>query len=938
MANRILVLFCFFSLLVLPDVWLSATEQLVDAPLPRSSSFVTVLFEDPFGFEEHYREFLVSMVMSEYPDDPSDSDWQAQLKANIGATELFSNVFVETRENDDKSIQLLIHVIRRSMIHEINISGNFPVLKQDVLAAMTVRPGMPFDQRTIQRQQNLIEQYLERDGFVQPFVTVVPVEKMPGLFDIEVSLLTNRTYYLSKLSIIGAQGFSEAYWQNKFRGGITNFFLPAQMIRFNENTLEKKIKRFQKLLWKKGYCQATISIEQIEKNQETGAVNLRIGLKEGAKYVLDIKGNKEFFNWQIKNKFIIFREGDSRGRGIKKSIENIKEMYLKKGYARVKIDVDAKFIQNKDGDAIKNVSLTIFEGQKWTLKSIEFAENHRVASKTLKDIVNIEEGELYRRDKIENSVQLLKEIYIKDGYANIKIKPQLSFQESEHTAGITFIITEGKRFIYGPIHINGIPSSISDEMIPVPPFEEGTPFRFVPLNTYKQTLRATISELGYPHVSVELERQLLESNEISVTYTVDPGPFTYVGKIFFIGNYQTKPRVVVKELGMKEGDIFSLKKVWKADQSVRNIEIFRSTAFLLPGIEERANPIPILISISEKSPYFAEIGAGFETDVGYRSTLRIGNRNLFGFNKKLDFQSILSQTGELFEMSVRDPRIFWTKTSAVLSYGFERDRQDAAYDLKETSLTLGFFRTLSKRLSISLNNKYLNKEITSKDILTTSPKIDFEEDSELRPRDVFSITPGLLWQNKDSLFRPRRGFFLNPSVTFSRSINGTIDNFIKVNLTGMIYRTPIEWCTIASVLRLGKAYFYDQTETLPTDEKYYLGGTNDVRGFRNDELLFTTINGKHRALGGNSSLSGSVELRFVPFDFYPELEIPLFLDFGYIGDNYFTMDVNNLRESMGVGLRYHTPIGPISILYARPIDRKAGELTERYHFSIGYSF
>jgi outer membrane protein insertion porin family len=213
--------------------------------------------------------------------------------------------------------------------------------------------------------------------------------------------------------------------------------------------------------------------------------------------------------------------------------------------------------------------------------------------------------------------------------------------------------------------------------------------------------------------------------------------------------------------------------------------------------------------------------------------------------------------------------------------------------------------------------------------------------AELRTRNVVSLTPGLTWQKRDSFFRPHEGFFVNPSVTVSAGLDGDLDDFIKVNLKSARYWTPLSWCTVAASFSAGKAYFYGNTTTLPTDEKYYLGGSDNVRGFAKDALLFELVGGRIRELGGDSSLNGSFELRISPFSSaltFEAFEIPVFLDYGFVGPDLFSLSFNEIRESWGTGLRYHTAVGPISLLYARPLDPREGEATYRIHLMIGYTF
>ena len=119
---------------------------------------------------------------------------------------------------------------------------------------------------------------------------------------------------------------------------------------------------------------------------------------------------------------------------------------------------------------------------------------------------------------------------------------------------------------------------------------------------------------------------------------------------------------------------------------------------------------------------------------------------------------------------------------------------------------------------------------------------------------------------------------------------------------------------------------------MPDDQLLFLGGITDVRGFDENLLLFDD---EGDPLGGRSSLFGSIEARI---DLGRNFELPLFFDTGRISSTFDEGISEDFRHSVGFGLRYITPIGPIGFLYGRNLDPKEGESSGRFHFSIGYTF
>ncbi|MBW2637523.1 MAG: BamA/TamA family outer membrane protein, partial [Deltaproteobacteria bacterium] len=180
--------------------------------------------------------------------------------------------------------------------------------------------------------------------------------------------------------------------------------------------------------------------------------------------------------------------------------------------------------------------------------------------------------------------------------------------------------------------------------------------------------------------------------------------------------------------------------------------------------------------------------------------------------------------------------------------------------------------------------------------------------------------------------RPRKGLFSLLSVDVSTGLRNSLDNFLKYRFDVRYYVTPFNRLTLASLGRAGYISAYGSNGTIPMDQLFYLGGTSDVRGF--DENLLR-LDERGNPVGGKMTLSGSIEARI---DLGYNIELAPFVDTGLIRNTFDESGSDSFRSSVGLGLRYITPIGPIGLLYGHKLDRREGESAGRFHFSIGYTF
>jgi len=213
-----------------------------------------------------------------------------------------------------------------------------------------------------------------------------------------------------------------------------------------------------------------------------------------------------------------------------------------------------------------------------------------------------------------------------------------------------------------------------------------------------------------------------------------------------------------------------------------------------------------------------------------------------------------------------------------------------------------------------------------------SESVDTLDDDTSQPRSILVTTPAMIFDTRDSFIKPSKGIYSSLSVDISKGVRKSIDNFFKYRFDARYYITPVDRMTVAWLGRVGYIDPFGRTDQVPDDQLFYLGGTLDVRGFDENLLRFDSAGDP---LGGRFSLAGSVEARI---DLGRNLELTCFYDIGTVRDTYEDIGSDDFRSSVGLGLRYITPIGPVGILYGHKLDRKSGESAGRFHFSIGYTF
>ena len=385
-----------------------------------------------------------------------------------------------------------------------------------------------------------------------------------------------------------------------------------------------------------------------------------------------------------------------------------------------------------------------------------------------------------------------------------------------------------------------------------------------------------------------------------------------------------------RELGIEPGQPFSLKTMLEGQKNIRNMEAFDSVQFKTFGIKEERDRITLLIDMEEIKPYYLQAATGYASDRGLYGNTRVGDRNLFGLNKDAWIGGELSQIGYQGGLGVTQHRIFDTPITNTNTLSFEKKAQfNQIFGTSVWTSSCNFLRVYKPHTTTSLGFRYEWRDQFLKDKSVTIPLGD--EDS-YKPRGSLITTPFISYDARDSFVRPQKGFYSSYAVDISKGYQNSLDNFLKHYLNLRYYFSPSHRLTLAWLGRLGYIYTYGKKGQLPEDQLFYLGGTMDVRGYDENMLRYDT---SRNPVGGRLSLVGSMEARL---ELSHDWETAIFYDTGSVRRALVNEGSDNFRSSVGIGLRYITPIGPMGLLYGYKLNRNEGESPGKFHFSIGYTF
>jgi len=846
----------------------------------------------------------------------------------------FKEIHVDFRREHGSAV-LVFNLRPYMQIKDITVHGEYPLFEREVLGAMTIDVGDNYDEGEVKKQEEIVAGLYRGQGYITPVVRIYPEQDdSDGNYVLSVEIEKGGYFVLETLRISGNRAFSDARIMSKMGMLPSSFVFLRSPSRFIERRLKDDIDKIRSFYRNKGYYECEFDYE-IEKDQGRGAVSAVVSVREGPVYEIVFDGNKEFWDWTLNRDLNLEKLGNKGGRTLRRGLRAIRHRYSMYGYHECSVTIRRDDFRNEGG--LRRLMIHIDEGGKKYIDSIAFAGHSAEYAEGLEDTVRSRKKGLFNKGffiqgMVENDLSRIRSFYLSRGYVDTAVRYELQWSQDRSHVSVMFHIEEGYQILVRDVDIIGLPSVDFDDAFVAIGLTEGEPFQPYMVTSDENTLSAMISEKGHPYVNVRGELTFSDDKKaVTITYKVDEGPYVSMGTIYYSGNFRTREKVIRGEIGMEPGDPFSLRRMLYGQKGIRDMAIFDSVQFKTLGLREKRKKISLVVDTEEKEPYFIQLGAGYESRMGLYGNAKAGDRNLFGANKDASVSGEMSQVGSRMELSVTEPRLLFSKISANLGlYTEKRQEFNQDFGLRTIGGSLGFNRRNLRYFSLGLGFRFEERDQFLRDSDDQEPA-SYEED-EFGPRSVLVTTPSVSYDTRDSFVRPQKGLYSTVSVDISRGVKNSLDNFHKYRLDARFYITPVERLTLALLGRAGYVNPYGSGGIIPDDQLLYLGGTLDVRGF-DENLLRYDPDGN--PIGGKYTLTGSMEARI---NVARHIELAVFLDTGSVRDAPEDSGSDSFRSTIGAGLRYMTPIGPMGVLYGHKLDRKTGESPGRFHFSVGYTF
>lgn len=697
-------------------------------------------------------------------------------------------------------------------------------------------------------------------------------------------------------------------------------------------------------------------------------------------------------------------------------------------WTRERIDTEPRPGTTEPGIHLDRIVFRIVPGERRRVANVQFIGNTAITTATLEDLVATKEtklgGTIFGTTVFATSSELIvdqdriKEAYRRIGYPDARVWPSASpvpagldnaavtaalvAVDSGDSLYVRFTIEEGEPTLLSRIVVvdeNGTPIEAGlcaqilgelatrlgnrDVAVRVDNTQcashvRDLPFRSDDVSATRDQLRDYLFRSGRARATVEYEAVPLGPHRVEARYTVDRTQRLKLGKVVIRGNFRTKKSFIYDELNFDEGDLLTTDVLAEGARRLRNTGLFDAVNIDMPELDcdqlQRqcsSEIINAVVRVEERYDHRLgiQLEAGLSWINGFFGTVRLTQRNLFGYGVSLTLSGTYGTRLQEVETQLRFPQWFGNKLVSLpvttLVTGLYREQDTERFGRLNTqgaTLELSYVDSRPRTdehvaRAYGFGPSYAFR-VRSRNVDALRP-IGSDMDESQVAVSTRTATIGINAYYEQRVDRngqlaplaPEDGFRLEGTIAYARPEWLSQNHFLKVSASASKFIPLGKNAVLRGDLRYDHGIPLGGDVLLPEVERFFAGGDNTVRGYPDERLRTEVIQvglppfdsvSQIRVIpaGGNIRVLGSLDAQV---RIWKILAGAMFTDAGLITNQWDTVQVRRkwgfvpevvqLRPSVGMGLRFLTPFGIGAIEYAVPLRPQLGDDPRgRIHF------
>jgi outer membrane protein insertion porin family len=594
-----------------------------------------------------------------------------------------------------------------------------------------------------------------------------------------------------------------------------------------------------------------------------------------------------------------------------------------------------------------NLTFTVTEGEPARIKEIHVVGNKTFSEGTLRGLFDLDTGgwlswytksDRYSRAKLNADLEALRSYYLSRGFLEFRIdSTQVAISPNKQDITITVNVTEGERYVVSGVKLEGNYLGKEEEFKSLVTIKPGEPYNADQVARTTKLFTDYFGKFGYAFANVEARPDIdRTNNRVEFTIAADPSRRAYVRRVNISGNNRTRDEVVRREFRQFESSWYDADKIKLSRDRIDRLGFFKEVNIETSEVPGAPDQVDLNLTVVEKPTGSLQLGAGFSSAEKLALSFSIKQENAFGSGNYLGVEVNTSKFNRTIVFNSVNPYFTPDGISRTVDLYHRASRpyedQGGNYQLVTTGAGLRFGVPFSE-----LDTVFFGASVERTTIKpgTNIPAayLDYAQRFGFTSNSL-PLSVGWSRDNRDSAIAPTSGRYQR--VAGEVGVGGSA-RYMRGNYQYQQYVALNKQFTLALNGEVGWGKGLGG-RPFPVFKNFYSGGLGSVRGFDQGTLGPRDVTGA--SIGGSKKVTLNAEL-ITPFPGAGNdrsLRLFAFTDVGNVYGENEKMSAADLRASVGLGLSWISPIGPLRLAAAKPIRKFAGDRIQKLQFQIGTSF
>jgi outer membrane protein insertion porin family len=845
----------------------------------------------------------------------------------------------------------------------------------------------PYDPSRVTVAVQALEAFFKRNGYFEPTTqSDIQIDDAHQLVNVIFHVSLGVRARIGTVAIQGANAEETARLQHamrtlraRFTGGLLK---PGQS--YTAQRIKNALAEMKRSLTRQQRLAGSVEENPPQYLAEDNLVDVSFKVKLGPVVTVQTSGAKVTWvpwlaGWEMKKLIPIYSERSIDSELVQEGQQGLVDYFQKKGF----FDVSVKIDMTQQPDRIV-VDYEINRGRRYKVADITFAGNKNIAASALISKISVKKAHFWNHgsltDKLlRQSVDTLKAIYRDKGYEDVKITSHVTKHDSKIDVG--FDIDEGPQTVVATVDVTGNDHIPRSQLTAPKGYETRADQPFSPreVTEDRNRISATYLDRGYPNATVttKISREMQDPHRVSVTFAIDENQFVRVSNVVYLGQKHTRLSLIRRTVKLPTEAPLKQVQLLQAQTHLYELNIFdwssvgprkpitdqteetnlvkvheakRNTILYGFGFEvsHRGGNVPSgtvavpgLPTISLGKYQLAPSQATYASPRGY---IELNRHNMRGLGETASASILLDRLDQRAIAAYTQPHLFGSQWSSITSFSIEHTTENPLFGASLGDASIQVEHVISRKNNTRVQLRYdLNKTILSQLLV---PELVLSQDRNVL---LSTFSGGLIRDTRDHPLDAHRGVFATMNLGITPTALGSSANFARLFGQFATYKS-VHSVVFANSIRLGLAKAF-ASSFIPTSQLFFAGGGTTLRGFPIDEAgpqrivpFCTGLQSQTGCVdvtvpvGGNELFILNSEIRF-PLKILKPLGGVLFYDGGnvYSAINWPNF-VTNYTNTIGVGLRWSTPIGPVRIDLGHNLNPVRGIDPTQYFITLGQAF